>query len=114
MRRVAWAVLRSRSHIASPRRTARWPIVLLGAVLFSGSAIAQAWGQSDAGWAQFQGDGAHVGAGSDGAAPPYREAWRFDPGLSGRFGVSAAVVAGDVAVAVAPRAVYGVDLATGE
>jgi outer membrane protein assembly factor BamB len=87
--------------------------VLLAAVLFSGSAIAQAWGQSDAGWAQFQGDGAHVGAGS-GAPPPYREAWRFDPGLSGRFGVSAAVVAGDVAVAVAPRAVYGVDLATGE
>jgi outer membrane protein assembly factor BamB len=49
-----------------------------------------------------------------GVAPPYREVWRFDPGLTGRFGVSAPVIGGDLAVTVGPRAVYGVDLATGE
>jgi outer membrane protein assembly factor BamB len=83
-------------------------------VVFTSSPIASARGQSDSGWTQFQGDGAHVGVGPDGVAPPYREAWRFDPELAGRFGVSAPVLAGDVAVTVGPRAVYGVDLATGE
>jgi len=50
----------------------------------------------------------------DGPAPPLREAWRFDPALTGRFGVSPPVIGGGVAVTVGPEAVYGVDLATGE
>lgn len=65
-------------------------------------------------WPQFQGDAGHAGSVPDGPQPAYRQTWRFDPALTGRFGVSAPVIAGDLAVTVAPRAVYGVDLATGE
>lgn len=65
-------------------------------------------------WLQFQGGAAHTGSVVDGPQPAFRQAWRFDPGLDGRFGVSAPVIAGDLAVTVAPRAVYGVDLASGE
>lgn len=65
-------------------------------------------------WSQFQGDAAHAGSTAVGPQPAFRQAWRFDPGLTGRFGVSAPVIAGDLAVTVAPGAVYGVDLATGE
>lgn len=79
-----------------------------------GVGTTSAAGQSAEAWTQFQGDGAHVGFASDAVAPPYRPAWRFDPGLAGRFGVSPPVVAGDLAVTVGPRAVYGVELTTGE
>lgn len=65
-------------------------------------------------WSQFQGDAGHSGSVPNGPQPAYRQTWRFDPALTGRFGVSAPVIAGDLAVTVAPRAVYGVDLATGE
>jgi outer membrane protein assembly factor BamB len=75
---------------------------------------APAWAQSTTSWSQFQGGAGHPGSLADGVAPPYRQTWRFDPGLTGRFGVSAPVLEGDLAVTVGPRAVYGVDLATGE
>ncbi|MBA3691173.1 MAG: PQQ-binding-like beta-propeller repeat protein [Actinobacteria bacterium] len=65
-------------------------------------------------WLQFQADAAHAGSVPDGPQPAFRQAWRFDPGLSGRFGVSAPVIAGDLVVTVAPHAVYGMELATGQ
>jgi outer membrane protein assembly factor BamB len=83
-------------------------------VLLAAMSAAPAWAQAPASWAQFQGGPDHPGSAADGAAPPYRQAWRFDPGLTGRFGVSAPVLQGDLAVTVGPTAVYGVDLATGE
>jgi outer membrane protein assembly factor BamB len=84
------------------------------AVAVTALAAAPAWAQGAASWPQFQGGPDHPASVADGVAPPYREAWRFDPGLTGRFGVSAPVIEGDVAVTVAPRAVYAVDLTTGE
>ncbi len=76
----------------------------------AGVAVAQTAGE----WPGLQGGGAHTGVAPDGPAPPLREAWRFDPELTGRFGVSPPVIGGDVAVTVGPEAVYGVDLTTGE
>jgi outer membrane protein assembly factor BamB len=64
-------------------------------------------------WLQFQGGAAHAGSAAAGPQPAFRQEWRFDPELTGRFGVSAPVIAGDLAVTVAPNAVYAVDLATG-
>ncbi len=77
-------------------------------------------------WTQFQGNAAHAGAAPAGPQPPYRSAWTFsvppkkDCGMRGPSGLtipceglSAPVVAGDVAIAVGPDAVYGVDIATG-
>ena len=84
------------------------------AVLLAALSAAPVWAQSAASWPQFQGGPDHPGSVPDGVAPPYRQAWRFDPGLAGRFGVSAPVLQGDLAVTVGPTAVYGVDLATGE
>jgi outer membrane protein assembly factor BamB len=65
---------------------------------------------SGAAWSQFQGGPAHPGAG-DGPAPPYVQAWRF---RAAEGPLSGAVVDGDVAITVGERAVYGVDLASGE
>jgi outer membrane protein assembly factor BamB len=66
-------------------------------------------------WSQFQGDPAHTGALPANATtpePPYARAWRFSfPGSD--QGVSAPVIAGDVAVAVGSTAVYGVDDTSG-
>ncbi len=87
------------------------------AALLLGLTATPALGQgtpSTGDWLQFQGDAGHAGSAAVGPQPAFRQAWRFDPGLTGRFGVSAPVIAGDLAVTVAPRAVYGVDLATGE
>jgi outer membrane protein assembly factor BamB len=83
-------------------------------VLLAAMSAAPAWAQAATSWPQFQAGPDHPGAVADGVAPPYRQAWRFDPGLTGRFGVSAPVLQGDLAVTVGPTAVYGVDLATGE
>src|SRR5439155_8065346 len=63
-------------------------------------------------WPQFQGNAAHTGTGS-GPAPPYRVAWAFRVAPTGQEGLSAPVVAGNVVVAVGPKAVYGVELTTG-
>ena len=75
---------------------------------------ATARAQTTGEWQQFQANGAHTGIAPDGAAPPLRQAWRFDPELTGRFGVSPPVLGDGVAVTVGPEAVYGVDLDTGE
>ena len=104
----------SPTRSAAPRHAARPARVLAALALVAWLGSSPALGQTTQDWTQFQGDGAHAGAASEGVAPPYREAWRFDPELTGRFGVSAPAIAGEVAVTVGPRAVYGVDLATGE
>ena len=107
--------MRSRPRSATSRHAARRRAAGTCALLLVGLASAPAVGQTVGGaWRQVHGNGAHAGWVSDGVAPPYREAWRFDPGLTGRFGVSAPVIAGDVVWTVAPRAVHGVDLASGE
>ena len=63
-------------------------------------------------WPQFQGNAAHTGVGS-GPTPPYRVGWTFHVAPSGQEGLSPPIIAGNVVVAVGPKAVYGVDLATG-
>jgi outer membrane protein assembly factor BamB len=97
-----------------PRRALHRGLGAAAVLVLATLSAAPAWAQSAASWPQFQGGAAHTGSLTDGAAPPYRQAWRFDPGLTGRFGVSAPVLEGDLAVTVGPRAVYGVDLGTGE
>lgn len=80
-----------------------------------GAGIASA--QVGAAWSEYQGGPAKTGVADDGPEPGYALAWRsaFEPAGPGqRFGLSAPVVAGEVAVAVGPEQVIGVELATGE
>jgi outer membrane protein assembly factor BamB len=87
--------------------------VLLLAIPTGGAAIAQV--PSD--WSEFQGGPTKSGASAEGPAPAYVESWELAvaPGGPGsRFGLSAPVVAGDVAIAVGPEQVIAVDVATGE
>ena len=65
-------------------------------------------------WSQYQGSAAHPGFAAAAPAPPYSQAWTFDVAPEHNIGVSAPIVAGNVVVTVAPSAVYGVDLATGQ
>ena len=81
--------------------------------LSAGIAVAQV----QPAWSEFQGGPAKAGAVADGPEPGYRVAWRLDVepgGPGGRFGLSAPVVAEDVAVSVAPDQVIGVDVSSGE
>jgi outer membrane protein assembly factor BamB len=67
-------------------------------------------------WRQAQGDGAHTGFAGDGPQPPYREAWHAEAPLGGpgaRFGLSAPIVVGGVAISVGPRSIVAVDVGTG-
>ena len=69
--------------------------------------------QSASTWPPFQGGPEHLGVAAAAPAPPYRQSWRWDPGITGRFGVSAPVIAGEIVVTVAPHEVVGLDLGTG-
>ncbi len=67
-------------------------------------------------WTQAQGDAAHSGAASAAAPPPYAEAWITPVPLAGpgeRYGMSAPVLAGAIAVVVGPVQVLGFDVMTG-
>lgn len=83
------------------------------------AAVALAWvlawpvvaQQATAVWSQFQGGPGHSGVLEDGPQPPYRPAWTF---RASQGGLSGAVIMGDVVISVGRRAVYGIDLATGE
>ncbi len=80
------------------------------AVLATGPVAAQ---ESGAGaWSQFQGGAEHHGVLAEGPEPPYRIRWTFpapeDEELSG------AVIVEDLAISIGERAVYAVDLVTGE
>lgn len=87
----------------------------LAAMLAAGLPVAPALGQSigePGTWGQFQGGPGHPGTIQEGGpAPPYRESWTF---RAPEGALSAAVIAGGVAVTVGERGVYGIDLATGE
>jgi outer membrane protein assembly factor BamB len=111
--------LRSRLRIAVLRRAPRrafFGVAALAVIVALALAAGPALGQDSAvtDWVQVQGNAAHTGVAAAGPAPPYKEAWRFDPGVAGRFGFSTPVIGGDVAVTVGTHAVFGVDLATGE
>ena len=65
-------------------------------------------------WPQFQGGPGHSGSLEDGPAPPYRERWRLVAGDVDDRAFSGVAIADGLAFAVGDRAVYAVDLATGE
>lgn len=62
-------------------------------------------------WSQFQGGPGHPGTAQEAPAPPYRQLWRFTPPEGA---LSAAVIGDDLAIAVGQRAVYALDLVTGD
>jgi outer membrane protein assembly factor BamB len=66
-------------------------------------------------WTQFQGGPAHTGSASGitVAQPPYTRAWTFEEPDSDQ-GFAAPVIVGDVAIALGSKAVYGVDLSSGQ
>lgn len=70
-------------------------------------ALAQAGAQE---WSQFQGGPGHPGSLGDGPAPPYVRAWTFE---APEGALSAPVIVGDVAITLGERAVYGLDVTTG-
>src|SRR5262245_34205230 len=82
--------------------------VLLAAPLLGGTVAAQ----EGTTWSQYQGGPAHEGYAPDGPEPPFRVRWTL-PAPAG-VSLSAAVVEGNVAIAVGDEAVYGVDMASGE
>lgn len=87
--------------------------MLLVAIPAVGAALAQV--PSD--WSEFQGGPTKTGASAEGPEPAYVESWELAvaPGGPGsRFGLSAPVIAGDLAIAVGPEQVVAVDVATGE
>lgn len=71
----------------------------------------QAHAQGLGPWPQFQGASGHPGALEGAPEPPYRQAWRFSPPQGA---LSGATIVGDVAISVGEKAVYGIDLATGQ
>lgn len=62
-------------------------------------------------WGQFQGGPGHSGVLEDGPQPPYRPLWTF---RASSGALSGAVIVDDVVISVGRRAVYGIDIATGE
>jgi outer membrane protein assembly factor BamB len=78
-----------------------------------GSASPLDTGSSSPSWPQFQGGPAHLGtASSSNLAPPLRQVWRFEaPGKE--RGLSAPVVAQNLAIAVGREGVYAVHLDDG-
>ncbi|MDH5312868.1 MAG: PQQ-binding-like beta-propeller repeat protein [Actinomycetota bacterium] len=97
------------------RRALRTAAVASSMLVVIGSGAAMA--QRSSGWTQFQGGPGKTGATATGPEPGYGQAWRtpFAPGGPGdRYGLSAPVIAGGVAVAVGPEQVIGVDVASGE
>lgn len=84
-------------------------VALLLTVFGVSPAPARAAGQPA--WPQFQGGAGHPGAVGDAPAPPYRQAWTF---RAPQGALSGAVIVGSVAITVGERAVYGVDIGTGE
>jgi outer membrane protein assembly factor BamB len=86
-------------------------------LLLPGSMGAAALAQASSTWGEFQGGPAKTGASETGPKPAYRRAWEASVAPEGpgeRFGLSAPVIAGDLALAVGPEQVVAVDVATGE
>ena len=92
-------------------------LVLVVSFLVSISGGGAALGQGASTWSEFQGGPAKTGAAEQGPEPAYVQVWEqpVEPGGPGaRFGLSAPVIAGGVAIAVGPEQVVAVDVATGE
>ena len=85
---------------------------LVSAAVVSAFATAPAVAQESGTWSQFQGGSDHRGVLPEGPEPPYRIRWTF-PAPEGE-GLSGAVIVEDLAISVGERAVYAVDLVTGE
>jgi outer membrane protein assembly factor BamB len=85
---------------------------LLSAAVVSAYSTAPAVAQESGTWSQVQGGSDHRGVLPEGPEPPYRIRWTF-PAPEGE-GLSGAVIVEDLAVSVGERAVYAVDLLTGE
>jgi len=110
---------------------------LLIAVLAGGILVPAAWAKSNdatpappsflsgSPWSQIQGGPAHPGEVQPNStdqpdvfsvppppAPPYEQAWRFDPTDSA--GASGPVISGETVYALGEKSVYAIDLATGE
>jgi outer membrane protein assembly factor BamB len=86
---------------------------LLAPSVIVGAALAQV----DSTWSEFQGGPTKVGASEQGPEPAYVQVWEHsvEPGGPGaRFGLSAPVIAGGLAIAVGPEQVVAVDVGTGE
>jgi outer membrane protein assembly factor BamB len=85
---------------------------LVSSAVVSALATAPAVAQETGTWSQFQGGADHRGVLPEGPEPPYRIRWTF-PTPDGE-GLSGAVIVEDLAISVGERAVYAVDLLTGE
>lgn len=94
-------------------RPVRLLILTAVAAVLPASAV---WAQSVGGWPQFQGGAGHQGSAPTGPGAPYRLAWSSPVAPGGpeeRFGLSAPVIGGGLAIAVGPEQVVAVDLASG-
>jgi outer membrane protein assembly factor BamB len=78
----------------------------------SAFAMVPAVAQDSGTWSQFQGGSDHRGVLPVGPEPPYRIRWTF-PAPEGE-GLSGPVIVEDLAISVGERAVYAVDLVTGD
>jgi outer membrane protein assembly factor BamB len=85
--------------------------VLVGATL---AGVPRPLAQERADWSQFQGGPGHPGTLADGPEPPYVERWRLVAGDEGDRAVSGVAILDGVAYTVGDRAVYAVDLDTGD
>ena len=88
------------------------PLFLAGGVA---AAEATEGTTSSPAWTQFQGGPAHTGSAPSIAVaqPPYSRAWTFEEPDTD-LGFAAPVIVGDVAVALGSKALYGVDLSSGQ
>ncbi len=84
----------------------------MSSAVVSSFAAAPVVAQETGAWSQFQGSADHRGVLAEGPEPPYRIRWTFP--APGDEELSGAVIVQDVAISVGERAVYAVDLATGE
>lgn len=105
-------------RLAGHRPASRRAATILAAALAAAAVLPALAGPafaagSGSAWPQFGQNGAHLGtAGEDTAQPPYQRRWRFVPPGKERA-LSAPITDGDVAIALGPHSVFGVDLATG-
>jgi outer membrane protein assembly factor BamB len=105
-------------HTSTSKRTvrrARTALAFAAVVLLAvGAAPVARAADTTSQWPQFGQNAAHLGTSpSDEPQPPLRQKWKFDM-PEGDVALSAPVVAEDTVIALSRRAVYGVDLSTGE
>jgi outer membrane protein assembly factor BamB len=90
--------------------------IVAGGALLAGvgaTAAAASVSVSSPVWAQFQQDPTHAAASTSAIRPPLEQAWRVPYGSSSGQGVSGAIVANSLVIAVGVEHVYAVDASTG-